>query len=96
MNMRDDRGNRYEDALCLYYNACCEEWARRGGNNIVCQPEPVPSKMKLPPWLGDDKLHETHRSPLIYKLPENYAKYSWEKEISDPKVEYLCGGGKRR
>mmetsp|Transcript_14491 Transcript_14491/g.31435 ORF Transcript_14491/g.31435 Transcript_14491/m.31435 type:complete len:99 (+) Transcript_14491:133-429(+) len=31
----------YEEALCLYYNACCEEWARRGGKNIICQPEPV-------------------------------------------------------
>ena len=80
----------YEDALCLYYNACCEEWARRGGRNIVCQPEPVNARnAKLPPWLGDDKLHMTHRSALLYKLYDHYEQYGWAKEISDPKVDYL-------
>jgi len=88
----------YEDALCLYYNACCEEWARRGGQNIVCQPEPVSKNVRLPPWLGDDKMHKTHRSALLYKLPDHYKQFGWEREISDPKVEYLWprpleGGG---
>lgn len=27
----------YEDALCMYYNACCEEWGRRGGQVSHCQ-----------------------------------------------------------
>ena len=80
----------YEEALCMYYNACCEEWARRGGQNIVCQPEAVvASRVKLPPWLGDDELHVTHRSALLHKLPEHYAEHGWDDEISDPKVEYL-------
>ncbi|KAL7529043.1 hypothetical protein ACHAXR_002763 [Thalassiosira sp. AJA248-18] len=80
----------YEEALCLYYNTCCEEWARRGGQNIVCQPEPVASSsVRLPPWLGDEKLHETHRSALLYKLPEHYETFGWKSEISNPKVEYL-------
>lgn len=84
----------YEEALCLYYNACCDEWARRGGQNIVCQPEPVnaaasSSSVKLPPWLGDDKLHRTHRSALLYKHSEHYETFGWKSEISDPKVEYL-------
>mmetsp|Transcript_22687 Transcript_22687/g.40599 ORF Transcript_22687/g.40599 Transcript_22687/m.40599 type:complete len:217 (+) Transcript_22687:70-720(+) len=81
----------YEEALCLYYNACCDEWARRGGQNIVCQPEPVAaaSSVKLPPWLGDDKLHQTHRSALLYKHSDHYEKFGWKSEISDPKVDYL-------
>lgn len=81
----------YEEALCLYYNACCEEWARRGGRNIVCQPERVKemSKVKLPPWLGDDELHKTHRSALLCKLPDHYEKFGWAEEISNPTVEYL-------
>lgn len=79
----------YEDALCLYYNACLDEFARRGGQNIVCQPEPVPDDVKMPPWLNDDELHKTHRSALLYKLPEHYKQYGWGKEISDPKVDYL-------
>ena len=49
----------YENALCMYYNLCCEEWGRRGGKNIVCQPEKVPSDVEMPPWLGDDRLHRT-------------------------------------
>lgn len=80
----------YQDALCAYYNACCEEWARRGGKNIVCQPEPVPKNgAKMPPWLGDETLHRCHRSALLYKQVDHYGKYGWDKEISDPKVEYL-------
>lgn len=45
------------------------------------------SRVKLPPWLGDDALHETHRSALLHKLPEHYSEYGWE--IPDPKVDYL-------
>ena len=78
----------YEDALCVYYNACLEEWARRGGQNLVCQPEPVDArKVRMPPWLGDEELHHTHRSALLCKLPEHYEQFGWE--VSDPKVEYL-------
>ena len=81
----------HEEALCLYYNACCEEWARRGGKNIVCQPEPTRAaeEVALPPWLGDDRMHVTHRSALLHKLPAHYEKFGWAREIPDPKVEYL-------
>ena len=91
----------HEDALCLYYNACCEEWARRGGKNVVCQPEPIPSRgggggAGLPPWLGDEAFHRTHRSALLRKLPEHYGKFGWGEEIPVPEVNYLWprpGGG---
>merc|ERR1719356_470016 len=43
----------------------------------------------MPPWLGDEELHRTHRSALLHKLPEYYKKYGWDTEISDPKVAYL-------
>ncbi|KAL7551673.1 hypothetical protein ACHAWF_017312 [Thalassiosira exigua] len=80
----------YELALCLYYNACCEEWARRGGKNIVCQPEMVTlTEVRWPPWLGDEDLHRTHRSALLHKLPGHYEQYGWRDEINDPKVDYL-------
>ena len=78
----------YEDALCLYYNACCEEWARRGGRNVVCQPEKVDARRaKMPPWLGDDELHVTHRSALLHKLPGHFEQFGWD--VVDPKVDYL-------
>jgi len=79
----------YTDALSLYYNLCLQEWARRGGKNIVCQPESLPVQIQMPPWLGDEELHITHRSALLHKLPEHYKKFGWEKDVSDPKVEYL-------
>jgi hypothetical protein len=90
----------YEGALCLYYNACCEEWARRGGRNVVCQPEAIPSHgggggggggagLLLPPWLGDEAFHRTHRSALLHKLPGHYEKFGWGEEIPFPEVNYL-------
>jgi Pyrimidine dimer DNA glycosylase len=30
---------------------------------------------ELPPWLGDDALHRSHRSALLRKDPEWYARY---------------------
>ena len=102
----------YEDALCLYYNACCEEWARRGGRNVICQPEAISScggggggggasasaSARLPPWLGDEAFHRTHRSALLHKLPDHYGKFGWGVEIPVPDVNYLwprppAGGG---
>jgi hypothetical protein len=43
----------------------------------------------MSPWLGDDVLHKTHWSALLYKLRDYYEQYDWSKEILDPKVEYL-------
>ena len=104
----------YEDALCLNYNACCEEWARRGGRNVICQPEAISScggggggggasasaSARLPPWLGDEAFHRTHRSALLHKLPDHYGKFGWGVEIPVPDVNYLwprppAGGGGR-
>ena len=86
----------YEDALCMYYNACCEEWARRGGRNVICQPEAISScgggasaSARLPPWLGDEAFHRTHRSALLHKLPDHYGKFGWGVEIPVPGVNYL-------
>ena len=80
----------YEDALCLYYNACLKEWAKRGGVNNICQPEPIPTKrhIVMPPWLGDGAFHETHQSALLSKLPLHYEQFGW-KINRPPKVEYL-------
>lgn len=30
-----------------------------------------------PPWLGDKRLHESHRSNLLRKNKEFYSKYGW-------------------
>jgi len=77
----------HEDALAAYYNACCEEWARRGKANIECTPEALPAGgVALPPWLGDERLHATHRAALMFKEPDHYAQFGWNDE---PQVAYL-------
>jgi hypothetical protein len=44
----------FPDALAVYYNACLDEWARRGFKNVLLQPsEPQPLPVPLPPWLGE-------------------------------------------
>ena len=36
----------------------------------------------MPRWLGDEKLHASHRSNLLKKDPEYYGRYNW-KESDD-------------
>jgi hypothetical protein len=70
----------YEPALLEYGVAICDEWDRRG------YPDTVREKMAahhrdgpvvLPPWLGDEALHASHRSNLLRKDPEFYGRYGW-------------------
>ena len=35
-----------------------------------------------PPWLGDERVHASHRSNLLRKFPEHYTQFGW-KEKSD-------------
>lgn len=42
----------FPGALAVYYNACLEEWGRRGFKNIVLQPADVELPVVMPPWLG--------------------------------------------
>jgi hypothetical protein len=30
-----------------------------------------------PPWLGDERLHASHRSNLLRKDPEHYGQFEW-------------------
>lgn len=63
----------YEDALGLYMNLCIEEWKRRGYKNTMT-PVPLPSKVPIPPWLGQRAFHESHQSNLVRKDPEYYRR----------------------
>lgn len=37
-----------------------------------------------PPWLGDQRLHKSHRQNLFLKDPDYYAEFAWD--AIDPKV----------
>jgi hypothetical protein len=72
----------YEPALLQYGTAICDEWDRRGYPDTVReklvahlreQDAPVP----VPPWLGDEEFHASHRSNLLRKDPEWYGRFGW-------------------
>ena len=39
-----------------------------------------------PPWLGDDKIHASHRSNLLRKDPVHYGQYGWTESDDMPYV----------
>jgi hypothetical protein len=75
----------YEDALRCYMNACIREWMRRGFVNRMQLAE-VSGTPVMPPWLGDERLHRSHRANLLRKDPGYYARYEWD---VDPDLPYF-------
>ena len=74
----------YAEALALYFNACLDEWKRRGKHHSY---EKIPiadeNNVKMPPWLGDERLHRSHRSNLLRK-DEWYDKFGWTESWDMP------------
>ncbi|MGH3937463.1 MAG: MSMEG_6728 family protein [Pseudonocardiaceae bacterium] len=81
----------HEEALACYAMDICAEWVRRGYADTcaasICadlaaadlpaprsQPELVTAR-QLPPWLGDERLHRSHRAALVRKDPEHYRNH---------------------
>jgi len=67
----------YPHALALYMNLCIQEWVDRGFNNTM---EFAPFKMdelKMPKWIGDSRLHSSHRSNLLRKDTDWYGQFGW-------------------
>ncbi len=78
----------YEEALGAYGVAICREWCRRGhtdtcdvkiraelatlGITAVREQAELAEAAALPPWLGDEDFHRSHRSSLLNKDPEWY------------------------
>jgi Pyrimidine dimer DNA glycosylase len=77
----------FTPALVAYGLAVCAEWSRRGRADAVAQTlvefsggeTPDVGRLRrsgaLPPWLGLEQLHVSHRSSLVRKLPEHYRRY---------------------
>lgn len=67
----------FEKALCLYGIAICSEWKRRGYNDTMLPRflehlQTLDGAVVMPPWLGDEKFHESHQSNLIRKDEDFY------------------------
>lgn len=70
----------YENSLCQYGIAVCSEWIMRGFKDH--QFEWFNSKIDffdliVPPWLGLEQLHASHRSNLLRKDPKWYSQFGW-------------------
>ena len=81
----------YEEALQSYLTAVCDEWDRRGyadtcrysirarlaeaGVGAPVTQSELADLDRLPPWLGDEALHRSHRGALLRKDPEWYGRF---------------------
>lgn len=63
-------------ALRLYTNIAIEEWIGRGFRNSM-KPYELPAQVEMPWWLGDVRLHTSHRSNLLRKDREFYGRLGW-------------------
>ena len=78
----------HEEALGRYGLTCCEVWTELGfgdtcaatiatdlraaGVATIRTQAELADAGALPPWLGDEALHRSHRSALVRKDPEHY------------------------
>lgn len=79
----------YVPALANYGIAMCDEWISRGYNDtcrdqFLAYAEP---DAPLPPWVGDDRLHSSHRSALLYKDPTWYGQWEWKDPLAAPNAK---------
>ena len=77
--------NGYLDALKLYHNLAIDEWVRRGFKNTMVQYD-LPEVVPMPPWMGQEKFHASHRANLLRKDPIFYGQYGW---TDDPTTPYF-------
>ena len=80
----------YPDALAIYHNVMIQEWVRRGyKNNMPYIHHKLLGTVELPDWLGDIRLHSSHKANLLRKDYDFYSQYQWNE---DPTMEYFWPG----
>lgn len=65
----------FEEALKVYQNFTINEWVSRGYKNNMSFEEVDESSLVMPFWLGDERVHKSHRSNLLRKNFEYYSQY---------------------
>lgn len=89
----------YEDALRSYGVFVCNEWTDRGYKDTMFQRfwnglDPLGmDDIVMPHWLGDERLHSSHRASLLAKNPEHYSQFGWTDDPA-PFVEAIKSGDK--
>jgi hypothetical protein len=72
----------YELPLAQYHKAMVDEWMSRGYVDTTWQKFMDVFGYKArhgytPSWLGDERVHKTHRSNLLRKDPVYYGQFGW-------------------
>ncbi len=92
----------YPDGVAAYGLAVCAEWTGRGRRDtcavtisadLAAAGRPAPRTQaelarhrELPQWLGDERLHRSHRSALVRKDPAFYGPLFPD---ADPEKDYF-------
>jgi hypothetical protein len=79
----------YQFALYSYGQSVCREWVARGYKdtcaqkmfNALVESGNAKGPFVMPPWVGDQKFHDSHKSNLLRKDFKFYSQYNWN--ISD-------------
>lgn len=90
----------YEQALVCYGLVICREWCARGRadtcavkivdelsevtGRVIAEDE-VCRTAVMPPWMGDERMHASHRASLLRKDPEWYGAHFSD----DPELPYF-------
>ena len=74
----------YESSLLMYGIDICDEWIDRGFNDSLMDFFEIEIKKYIyssrtqiasPPWFGDQRFHDSHKSNLYRKDPEKYSMF---------------------
>jgi len=79
----------YETALAYYGSVICLEWIERGYNDTQLEwfrDRIGNNQVTLPPWLGDEDFHTSHKSNLLRKDFDHYSQF-WSDIPND--LEYV-------
>ena len=77
----------HQDMLKKYVNVMIEEWISRGYNNTM-QFYEYDASAPMPDWIGNDKIHKSHRINLLRKDVEFYSKqFPKESKLSTFEIE---------
>lgn len=80
----------YKFALCSYLLACVRELARREHyypehkREVLATLLTTTSPIEQPVWLGDVRLHASHRSNLLRKDRVWYERFGWQEPSTLP------------
>ena len=87
----------YECALVAYLMAGVEELFNRGYDYSdrpwAVELESMQGDIILPPWLGNEEFHASHRGVLLYKDYSWYSQFGWAEEprppLPDGRMDYV-------